>query len=52
MSMFLAIILLGIFLLLMVGAVIGVASTLGKRHHHAEKGHSRKDHAKKKSHKH
>ena len=52
MNMFLAFILLGIFLLLMAGAIVGVASSLGKRHHHAEKGHSRKDHPKKKSHKH
>ena len=41
MNLFVAIVLLGIFLLLMIGAVMAVVSSLGKRHHHAKAGGSR-----------
>ena len=38
MSLFVALVLLGIFVLLMIGAVVAVSSTLGKRHAHAGGG--------------
>lgn len=38
MNIFVAVMLLGIFVLLMIGAIMAVASSLGKRHHHAKEG--------------
>tara|TARA_Y100001933_G_scaffold234190_1_gene254305 strand:+ start:112 stop:246 length:135 start_codon:yes stop_codon:yes gene_type:complete len=42
MSPFIAVVLLVIFALIMVGAVVAVASSLGKRHAHGHQNKSRK----------